>query len=221
MHEANIGAQFWARGEPGEYQGYRHAYRNIGAVSQGPTAGGPTVSAVIEMTRDLESHVVQPHEQALEDNHQQGLLFHSQPATPWLVHGMYAHGDMTHHVPALLGLAAAHSKATTGNVPEASSSLSVHSKKVVDRLVKAKLIKNPIKNESTWRPNPITRQQGGEFADAEMMGGLNKDTPVPVSDVVAASESYRAAIRASNAPKAPKARRKKKPARNNNQGRLF
>jgi hypothetical protein len=221
MHEANIGAQFWARGEESEYNGYRNDDKTFGAVSQGPTAGGPNVSAVIEMTRDLESHVVQPHEQELEDNHQQGLLFHSQPATPWLVHGMYAHGDMTHHVPALLGLASTHSKATTGSVPEASPLLSVHSKRVVDRLVKAKLVKNPINNESLWRPNAITRQQGGDFAESMRIGGVNGDTPVPVSDVVAASESYRAAIRASNAPKAPKARRKKNPARNNNQGRLF
>lgn len=206
MHEANIGAQFWSRDDVNvSYDNVVSTNKMFGVVSQRRMAGYPVEAAIIEMSRDLESHNVPHPDVELEDRHRQGLLYDSVPATPWKVHGLFAHEDMGHHVPALLGLAATHSKRTTGSAPEATNDLSVHSKKVVDRLVKAKLLKNPVKNASKWRSNQITRKQGGEIASAENMGRpQGKDTPVPVSDVVAASESYREAMRASRTPKAAK-----------------
>ena len=206
MHEANIGAQFWSRDEDNvTWNNAITSKKMFGAVDHKRHA------AIIEMARDIEAHNVYHPDVELENSHQQGLLFDSVPATPWEVHALFAHEDMGHHVPALLGLAAAHSQRTSGTVPAATDDLSVHSKKVVDHLVKAKLLKNPIKKSRKWEPNPVTREDGGYYAGREGLGKQGRDRPVPTSDVVAASEGYRAAIRASRVPKAPKAPKVKTP----------
>ena len=196
MHEANIGAQFWSRNDgmsvnlrrQGPVQAPRVTSQDFGAVDRNDR----TKAAVLSMHRTLDRHDTLAPGETAGDNTGQGHLFLSQTATDWKVHGLFAHEDMKYTVPALLGLAAIHSLKTSRKVPTATAHLSVHSKRVVDRLVEAKLLRDPLKGMTgKFTPNGIT--DGAGYAQRQNMGALG-DVAIPTSDSDNASNSYRSAM---------------------------
>lgn len=136
--------------------------------------------SILEMTRTKDSYE-NPPEYDHGDTHgydrstgQMHLFEVNRHASPWKVDYMAAttgeHNDARYTVPTLLGLAAQHSLNTTGRVPQADSSLSKHSKKIVDKLVSRGLVDNPFHkrfdewDDGEWHDNEIDYNQGNEMA---------------------------------------------------------
>ena len=200
VHPANIGPQFWSRDN--SYPGDTYVSHDFGVVD----ADDPTKAAFVSMNRNLDIHanygIHDDYGAEWEKDHGQGRLFGSQQATGWQVDGLFAHEDMRHTVPSLLGLAAIHSLKTTKKVPDATSDLSNASKRVVDRLVEAKLLRDPLKGKRRdFEPNDTTSAEGGWLANAMQMGTYIGDVALPTSDSDHASNAVRSALRASTAAK--------------------
>lgn len=154
-----------------------------------------TKAAVVSMNRTMDRHDTLDPGETAGDNTGQRHMFLSQPATNWKVDGLFAHEDMRHTVPALLGLAAIHSLKTSKKVPDASPYLSVHSKRVVDRLVDANLVRDPLKGmRSAFTPNDITSESGGDYAYEKFLGERPEDVAVPTSDSDHAADAVRNAL---------------------------
>ena len=186
-----------------------YATQEFGVVD--PSAFG-SKAAVVSMNRTMDRHDTLDPGETAGDSTGQRRLFLSQPATNWKVNGLFAHEDMRHTVPALLGLSAIHSLKTSKKVPDASPYLSVHSKRVVDRLVEAKLVRDPLKGmRSTFTPNDITSESGGDYAYEKFLGERPDDVAVPTSDSDHASNAVRNALGGSIAKKRAKKAKANRP----------
>lgn len=193
MHASNIGPQFWSRNDTqADWDSDRILVsHDIGVVDE----HDPRKAAVVSMSRYVDRHDENDPEAEWEDNHGQGALFGSTPATRWSVEGLFAHEDMRHTVPALLGLSAIHSLKTSKKVPNVSPDLSLASKKVVDRLVDAKLVRDPLKGKRRdFEPNHVTDADGGHIADMQAIGEYRDDVAIAKSDSDHASNAVRNAL---------------------------
>jgi hypothetical protein len=193
MHASNIGPQFWSRNDTqADWASDRsRVSHDIGVVDE----HDPRKAAVVSMNRYVDRHDENDSTAEWEDNHGQGALFGSAPATRWTVEGLFAHEDMRHTVPALLGLSAIHSLKTSKKVPNVSPDLSNASKKVVDRLVDAKLVRDPLKGmRRNFEPNHVSDDDGGHFADMQAMGEYHDDVAMPKSDSDHGSRAVRNAL---------------------------
>lgn len=193
MHATNIGPQFWSRDDKhSDWASDRSLVsHDIGVVDE----HDPRKAAVVSMNRYMDHHDESDPDAEWEDNHGQGAMFGSSPATRWKVDGLFAHEDMRHTVPTLLGLSAIHSLKTSRKVPEADSNLSVSSKKVVDRLVEARLVRDPTRGQRKyWAPNRLTSADGGQVAYDQSMGDYPGDVAIPKSDSDHGSNAVRNAL---------------------------
>jgi hypothetical protein len=206
VHEANIGAQFWSRTSAPTMP--RVVSQEFGVVDPHDV----TKAAVVSMNRTMDRHDTLAPGETAGDSTGRRHMFLSQQATDWKVNGLFAHKDMRHTVPALLGLAAIHSLKTSKKVPDASPYLSVASKRVVDRLVDAKLVRDPLKGmRSTFTPNSITSEAGGEHAFIKFIGKLPEDVAVPTPDSDHAADAVRNALGGSIAKKRAKKAKANRP----------
>ena len=188
---------------PGQAEHTVMAYR--------PGAFGQKPAGYATMTRRKDQYTAS---QTPEPDGQIPLFDVYKRATPWRVTNMAVRKGNEHLVGSLLGMSAEHSMKTTGALPEASSNLSKHSSRIVDRLSEKGIISSPASNQDDL--NDITKRNArgmvndthAYFKAAEKgksleTGGESSLTDYSPADVYRGSSITRSLLRASR-PAKPK-----------------